>query len=76
VRSLFVLLCSVALLAACSRVSTGTHLTNGNAKTVHGVVRYGITVDPNTLNPIVGSLGAENAITEAIFSGLVKLDDH
>ena len=75
-RSLFVLICSVVLLlVACSRVSTGTHPTNGNSSTVHGVVRYGITVDPNTLNPIVGSLGAENAITEAIFSGLVKLDD-
>jgi len=64
-----------ALVASCSPVSTGSHLVHGNTATIHGVVRYAISNDLNTLNPVIGGLAYENAIEEAIFSGLVKLDD-
>ena len=68
------LLGCLALLLGCSRVSTGSHLTR-NEPTIHGVVRYAISNDLNTLNPIIGGLAYENAIEEAVFSALVKLDD-
>ncbi len=68
------LLACIALLLACSRVSTSGEQTS-NASTIHGVVRYAISNDLNTLNPVLGGLAYENAIEEAIFSGLVKLDD-
>jgi peptide/nickel transport system substrate-binding protein len=61
--------------SSCTRVSTSSHLAGGNAATIHGVVRYAISNDLNTLNPVIGGLAYENAIEEAIFSGLVKLDD-
>ena len=64
------------LVAACSPVSTERHLIQRNTATIHGVVRYAISNDLNTLNPVIGGLAYENAIEEAIFSGLVKLDDH
>jgi len=69
-------LACAALLVGCSRVSTSGRPPPGNASTIHGVVRYAISNDLNTLNPIIGGLAYENAIEEAIFSGLVKLDDH
>lgn len=67
---------TLVLLAACSPVSTQSHLGGAGSATIHGVVRYAISNDLNTLNPVVGGLAYENAIEEAIFSGLVKLDDH
>jgi len=73
--SLSALACA-ALVASCSPVSTGSHFIQGNTATIHGVVRYAISNDLNTLNPVIGGLAYENAIEEAIFSGLVKLDDH
>ena len=73
--TLAALIC-VTLVADCSPVSTGGHLSHGNPVTIHGVVRYAISNDLNTLNPVIGGLAYENAIEEAIFSGLVKLDDH
>ncbi len=63
-----------ALLLACTRVSTSGHPASSTS-TIHGVVRYAISNDLNTLNPVLGGLAYENAIEEAIFSGLVKLDD-
>ncbi len=62
------------LLCACTKVSTTGHL-QGNAPTIPGVVRYAISNDLNTLNPVIGGLAYENAVEEAIFSGLVKIDD-
>jgi len=70
------LLCSLALSCACTKVSTTSRLSSGKTSTIHGVVRYAISNDLNTLNPVLGGLAYENAIEEAIFSGLVKLDDH
>ena len=71
------LVASIALLGGggCSRVSTGAHPAH-QGSTIPGVVRYGISNDLNTLNPIIGGLAFENSIEEAIFSSLVKLDDH
>jgi peptide/nickel transport system substrate-binding protein len=66
---------SLALSCACTRVTTTSRLAAGNTSTIHGVVRYAISNDLNTLNPVLGGLAYENAIEEAIFSGLVKLDD-
>lgn len=63
-----------ALLLACSHVSTSGRQAS-NASTIHGVVRYAISNDLNTLNPVIGGLAYENAIEEAVFSALVKLDD-
>ncbi len=68
-------ICQV-VLSGCSRVSTLSHRMSGNATTIPGVVRYAISNDLNTLNPVIGGLAFENAIEEAIFNGLVKLDDH
>jgi peptide/nickel transport system substrate-binding protein len=68
------LLCGAAVLLGCSRVSTSGRPAS-HASTVHGVVRYAIGNDLNTLNPVIGGLAYENAIEEAIFSALVKLDD-
>ena len=73
-RCIISILCVVQLVA-CSRVTTG-YLAHGNATTIHGVVRYAISNDLNTLNPVLGGLAYENAVEEAIFNGLVKLDDH
>jgi peptide/nickel transport system substrate-binding protein len=61
-------------LAGCNPLSTQSHLAGGSSSTIHGVVRYAISNDLNTLNPVIGGLAYENAIEEAIFSGLVKLD--
>ena len=72
--TIVVVLCAVQLFS-CSRVATG-YLPHGNANTIHGVVRYAISNDLNTLNPVIGGLAYENAVEEAIFNGLVKLDDH
>lgn len=69
-----VLVCALSGVG-CARVSTSGHSPGGNASTIHGVVRYAISNDLNTLNPVIGGLAYENAIEEAIFSGLVKLDD-
>ena len=63
------------LAFGCSRVSTQSGLSQSSSNAIHGVVRYAISNDLNTLNPVVGGLAYENAIEEAIFSGLVKLDD-
>ena len=68
-------ICQV-VLSGCSRVSTLSHRMSGNATTIPGVVRYAISYLLNTLNPVIGGLAFENAIEEAIFNGLVKLDDH
>lgn len=76
IRRLQWLLVALLLLVGCTRVSTGSHLANGNSTTIHGVVRYAVSNDLNTLNPVIGGLAYENAIEEAIFSALVKLDDH
>jgi peptide/nickel transport system substrate-binding protein len=39
-------------------------------------VRIALHEQPNTLNPLVSTQYDENYLTEAIFSGLTKLDDH
>ncbi|MBV8597176.1 MAG: hypothetical protein JOZ50_13130 [Candidatus Eremiobacteraeota bacterium] len=75
-RLMACVLACAALVFGCSRVSTSGRPPPGNASTIHGVVRYAIANDLNTLNPVIGGLLYENAIEEAIFSGLVKLDDH
>lgn len=72
--TVWVLACAVAL-AGCSRVSTGGTPAHGNSSTIHGVVRYAVSNDLSTLNPIISALAYEEDIEEAIFSGLVKLDD-
>ena len=41
-----------------------------------GVVRVAILGDVNTLNPVLMGLYNENYVSEALFDGLVKLDDH
>ncbi|MBC5807575.1 MAG: hypothetical protein GIX00_03155 [Candidatus Eremiobacteraeota bacterium] len=38
-------------------------------------MRYVLAGDVNTLNPTLGGLALENTVTEAIFDGLVKLND-
>lgn len=39
-------------------------------------LRIGMPLQPNSLNPILSSTYTENYIEEAIFSGLIILDDH
>lgn len=39
-------------------------------------VRIALREQPNTLNPLVSTQYDENYLTEGIFSGLTKLDDH
>jgi peptide/nickel transport system substrate-binding protein len=70
-----IVLLSLCLSAGCTRVSTSSQPAEA-AWTIHGVVRYAIPNDLNTLNPVLGGLAYENAIEEAVFDGLVKLDDH
>jgi len=72
--AVWALACVVAL-AGCNRVSTSGAPAHGNSTTIHGVVRYAVSNDINTLNPVLSSLAIEEDIEEAIFSGLVKLDD-
>lgn len=71
--AIMVLLCLLPLWG-CTRVSTSGQPALHSA-TIHGVVRYAIPNDLNTLNPVLGGLAYENAIEEVIFNGLVKLDD-
>ncbi len=73
-RSGVMLVIFLLSLWACTRVSTSGHPVL-HSTTIHGVVRYAIPNDLNTLNPVLGGLAYENAIEEAIFNGLVKLDD-
>lgn len=73
-RIVALLVIGVALWG-CSRVSTSGVQPQNNGTTIHGVVRVAVSNDLNTLNPVIGGLAAENAVTEAIFSGLVKIDD-
>jgi peptide/nickel transport system substrate-binding protein len=74
---IFAFACGAALLGACTKVSTnaGHAPALGGSGTVHGVVRYAIPNDLNSLNPVIGGLAYENAIESAVFDGLVKLDD-
>jgi len=72
--AMFLLAFLLLPLWGCTRVSTSGHPSVQSA-TIHGVVRYAIPNDLNTLNPVLGGLAYENAIEEAIFNGLVKLDD-
>jgi len=60
VRHLTIVLAAIALLAA------------GPARTLH----IGLTQEPGTLNPIVGTLSVENDIIQFIFSGLLRYDEH
>lgn len=73
VRFSLLLVCVITLIA-CSRISM-SHQPGANSATIHGVVRYAIPNDLNTLNPVLGGLAYENAIEAVIFNGLVKLDD-
>ena len=44
-------------LAACSRVATqsGAPLAAGTSHTIHGVLRWGLAAEPDTLNPLIGT---------------------
>ena len=71
-----IIICAViaACAAGCSRVSeSGRPLIISG--TIPGIVRVSRPDSPNTLNPLTGGLYIENYIQEAIFDGLVKLDD-
>src|SRR5579864_9068006 len=65
---------AVCSFYGCSRVSTSTSM-QGNTSTQHGIVRYAVANDINTMNPLTTTLAVEQAIDEAMFDGLVELDD-
>jgi len=73
VRPVLAILCFI-LCAACTRVATTGHAT-ANSTTQHGIVRFGLGEDINTLNPLTTTLALEQEIDEAVFDGLVELDD-
>lgn len=59
----------------CSKISVSSNMQRPNHTTLHGIVRYGLASDINTLNPLVTTLAVEQEIDEAIFDGLIELDD-
>ena len=48
----------------------------GAASAPSRALRVGLPLQPNTLDPIVSSRYIENYIKEAIFDGLIIIDDH
>jgi len=70
------LLLLVLLLSGCHAAPTTASLSGGHGA-LQGVVRYGgLTTDVNSLNPVLASVSGETRVDGAIFSGLVKFDDH
>ena len=74
IRVALLLILAFTALAACTKISTSSLRSGGNPGTIPGVVRVAIRSEPNSLNPVLSGLYAENYVEEAIFSGLVKLD--
>ena len=66
---------AVVALSACTRISTSAQPPATHRGTIPGVARVAIRGDITTLNPVLMGIYSENYISEAIFNGLVKLDD-
>jgi peptide/nickel transport system substrate-binding protein len=67
--------CSRSLLC-CALAATLASAVPSAAGADAPTVRIALREQPNTLNPLVSTQYDENYLTEGIFSGLTKLDDH
>ncbi len=63
------------LLAGCTKVGTGSESAGARHPwTKPGILRIGIQVAPNTLNPLLAGNTTESMINRLMFDGLVSVD--
>jgi ABC-type transport system substrate-binding protein len=64
-----------ALLAGCGNSSSSSGATSGNGKiTTTGTISMGYTLPPTTLDPEVGTSGADYIYIEQIFGNLIEIN--
>jgi peptide/nickel transport system substrate-binding protein len=71
------LLAAAIVSAGCTKVATqsGAPVAAGNSHTIHGVLRWGLANEPDTLNPLVGTSQTEVDISMFWAGYLFNWDD-
>jgi peptide/nickel transport system substrate-binding protein len=67
---------AACLVCACSKVSTQTAVEHGNSWTIHGVVRFAESEEPNTLVRMFSNQASADDITALLFEPMFRFDEN
>lgn len=74
-KKIAALLVAGILLAACTKVATSARAGAANAWTIPGTLRVGASQEPDSLNPVIGSMAFAADVYNLVFDGLIRYND-